>query len=150
MRPGITVMTWPVSPKTPPYTNGVAVAIPTSLMRNLVAGLSVPSITKSKRAKISRALSASSATGNFSISSAAIDLAQTARGSLDLELADIGAVINDLAREIGFFHRVRIHQAEPDTIDATRAGDRQRRRDSESADADNQYAVQYAVWVAHG
>src|SRR6266849_639583 len=44
--PGITVIACPVSPSTPPYTNGRRADTHMSLMRNLVAGLSVASITK--------------------------------------------------------------------------------------------------------
>src|SRR6266446_5276010 len=45
-RPGITVIACPVSPSTPPYTNGRRAATHVSLMRNLVKGLSVASSTK--------------------------------------------------------------------------------------------------------
>src|SRR5581483_5409116 len=47
VRPASTVIAWPVIPSTPAYTKGLPSARQTSLIRNLAAGSSVASITKS-------------------------------------------------------------------------------------------------------
>ena len=60
--------------------------------------------------------------GTVSICQSGIDIAQMTRGCLDLEVADVGTVIDDLAMEIGHLDRIGIDQAE--TRDLMRARER--------------------------
>ena len=109
-----------------------------SLMRNLVAGLSVASITKPKRAMISAALARSRDIAIDSILRPGRNRGELARGGDDLRGADVGFAEYDLARQIREVDKVGVDQAK---VSESRAHQGAGCGNSESANSDNQNSL---------